>query len=76
MDTGDIAQKRAIILVGRKGERMENNNGCPHCGSWIIYQDRVDSRRGVAHCDDCGEELTKDEYERIYAQQGGGADRE
>lgn len=32
---------------------------CVECGSVEIYEDRVDQRKGVVHCDDCGKEMPK-----------------
>lgn len=41
---------------------------CPKCGGGPVYQDRIDARRNVAHCDDCGEELTAEEYAQICVE--------
>lgn len=38
---------------------------CPNCSSPIIYRDRVDAVADVAHCDDCGEEMSGDVYRLI-----------
>jgi len=40
-------------------------NECPKCGGGPVLQDRYDSQLGEAHCDDCGEQLTKDEYDKV-----------
>jgi activating signal cointegrator 1 len=42
---------------------------CPSCSSPIIYRDRVDAQRDVAHCDDCGEEMTGDVYRLITSRE-------
>ena len=49
----------------KEEEKGVDYNECPHCGGGPVYQDRHDARRNVAHCDDCGEELTAKEYARI-----------
>jgi len=41
---------------------------CPHCNGGPVYQDRYEASRGVAHCDDCGVELTAEEYKKICAK--------
>ena len=46
-------------------------NECPACGGGPVYQDRIDASRNEAHCDDCGETFTQEEYEKIV---GGGKD--
>ena len=35
---------------------------CPYCFSDVLYCDRHDQAKGVAHCDDCGAELSMDQY--------------
>jgi len=37
--------------------------GCPYCFSNVLYCDRHDQAKGVAHCDDCGAELTMEQYQ-------------
>ena len=41
---------------------MDCKNECPACGGGPVYQDREDARSGCAHCDDCGNTLSPDEY--------------
>ena len=41
---------------------MKHENECPMCGGGPVYQDRDDAQSGCAHCDDCGEVLSPDEY--------------
>lgn len=37
--------------------------GCPYCFGDVLYCDRHDQAKGVAHCDDCGAELTMEQYQ-------------
>lgn len=36
--------------------------GCPYCFNDVLYCDRHDVAKEVAHCDDCGAELTEEQY--------------
>jgi hypothetical protein len=41
---------------------MKYEYECPKCHGGPIYQDRDDALSGCAHCDDCGEVLSPDEF--------------
>ncbi|WP_321367964.1 hypothetical protein [uncultured Desulfuromusa sp.] len=59
---------RAGALIAAEIDRLvrrDGFSGCPYCGSDIIYCDRCDASRGVAHCDDCGNEIQGDVYRQI-----------
>lgn len=43
-------------------------HSCPKCGGGPLYQDRLDSQLKVAHCDDCGEEISESEYKTILSK--------
>jgi hypothetical protein len=51
----EVFAKRIIFCLQNIGE-------CPKCGSGPLYQDRVEARDDMAHCDACGADLTGDEY--------------
>jgi hypothetical protein len=53
--------KRLIFCLNNIGE-------CPKCGGGPLYVDRDDAQRDVAHCDDCGEEMSMDEYRTAVAE--------
>ena len=53
--------KRIIFTLNNIGE-------CPKCGGGPLYQDRVEARDDMAHCDDCGADLTGDEYRQAVAE--------
>ncbi|MCP4374054.1 MAG: hypothetical protein GY797_39005 [Deltaproteobacteria bacterium] len=44
------------------------DNECPKCGGESLYQDRVDLQLGQAHCDDCGETISEEEYLKIVEE--------
>lgn len=75
MNLDDPEGCRSILDITADGNRSEdeefarriifclNNIGeCPKCGIGPLYQDRVESRDDMAHCDACGTDLTGDEY--------------
>jgi len=45
------------------GESYERE--CPICCGGCLYQDRFDQKRKVAHCDNCGEEISEKDYHLI-----------
>lgn len=47
---------------------MKYDMECGMCGGGPIYQDRDDTQSGCAHCDDCGNTLSPDEF-IIYKNQ-------
>ena len=49
---------------------MNFENECPMCGGGPVYQDREDQKDGCAHCDDCGEILSPDEFIILKKNQG------
>jgi len=64
----DLARSAALIAAEMdRLIRLEGFKACPYCGSDIIYRDRCDAARDVAHCDDCGQEFPGDVYRQIIA---------
>ena len=64
--------KKAGALIAAEIDRLIRKDGfkaCPYCGSDIIYRDRCDDARDVAHCDDCGQEFPGDVYRQIIASE-------
>lgn len=49
---------------------MNCKKECPSCGGGPVYQDRSDAESGCAHCDDCGDVLTPDEYIILQKNEG------
>jgi ribA/ribD-fused uncharacterized protein len=52
----------ALVVRSMRVAAGMQAGGCPYCFGNVLYCDRHDQAKGVAHCDDCGAELTKDQY--------------
>jgi hypothetical protein len=53
------------IISEMMDQEESKDKECPKCGGGPLYQDRLESIMGEAHCDDCGEVFSKEEYLKI-----------
>ena len=52
----------ALVVRSMRVAAGMQAGGCPYCFGNVLYCDRHDQAKGVAHCDDCGAELTMEQY--------------